>query len=41
MAAQWYSDISGVLSIFNPADRQVGGNPATFFGLKRYVQNEN
>ena len=35
MAAQLYSDISGLIPIFNTADRQVGGKPATFFGLKR------
>jgi hypothetical protein len=36
MAAILYSDISGLLTIFNTADRQVGGKPATFFGRSRW-----
>ena len=35
MAAQGYSDISGLLFIFITADRYSGGKPATSFGLKR------
>jgi len=38
MAANLYSDISGLLTIFSTADRHVGGKPATFFGQDRWVQ---
>ena len=35
MAVTSYSDISALILIFITADRQVGVNPATSFGLKR------
>ena len=38
MAAKLYSDMPGILSIFNKADRQAGGTSATLFGLKRWEQ---
>ena len=37
MAAQGYSDISGLLYIFIMADRQLGRTSATSFGLERWA----
>ena len=38
MAANMYSDISGLLTTFSTTDRHVGGRSATFFGQDRYTQ---